>query len=61
MEWILVDVLKRRPNVREASPVDIVLITQAEAFSKENSGGRYDVFGFWRRKYQRYPIEHMSR
>lgn len=35
MEWILVDVLKRRPNVRETSPVDIVLITQAEAFSKE--------------------------
>jgi hypothetical protein len=57
MEWILVDVLKRRPNVREASPVDIVLITQAEAFSKET----YDVFGFWRQEYQRYPMEHMSR
>jgi hypothetical protein len=60
MGWILVEVLKRWPNVRDVRTVDIVPIAHVEAFSEESWFGRtHDVLGFWRQEYQRYPMEHM--
>jgi hypothetical protein len=36
MGWMLVGVLKRRPNMREGSTVDIVPVAQVEAFSEKS-------------------------